>query len=207
DGSAIADTGLHAETTWDFCWLAPAQTHGPLTLYVAAVDGNGGDGTMDNPNDTTRDDVVAGSVPLPQQGGRNPDPQNGSCAVAGHGEMGGALLIILLALLFRRVRVLALLALLASGCTTVRPWQKEQLARRIMKFSPDPDEDELDLHMLEAREGSSGGYGSAGGGLGCHRSPLSWRVPPARPPRPKSPTKGTGTAPNATPTGWLRRLA
>ena len=62
----------------------------------------------------------------------------------------------------------ALLALLAGGCTTVRPWQKEQLARRIMKFAPDPDEDELDLHMLEAREGSTGGYGSAGGGCGCN---------------------------------------
>jgi Domain of unknown function (DUF4266) len=170
DQSAITHGGTHDRTIWDFCWVAPGQDHGPLILYVAGVDGNGGDGTANNPNDTLGDDVFAGSVPLPQQGGHNPDPQNGGCSVAGRGELGGALVIVLaaLALVFRRGRVLALLALLAGGCTTVRPWQKEQLARRIMKFAPDPDEDELDLHMLEAREGSTGGYGSAGGGCGCN---------------------------------------
>jgi hypothetical protein len=59
-------------------------------------------------------------------------------------------------------------ALWLPGCTTVHPWEKEKLAERKMQFAPDPDEDELDLHMQEAREGSSGGYGSAGGGCGCN---------------------------------------
>ena len=45
---------------------------------------------------------------------------------------------------------------------------RETLAKRNMKFAPDPAEDELDLHMQEAREGSSGGYGSSGGGCGCN---------------------------------------
>jgi hypothetical protein len=64
--------------------------------------------------------------------------------------------------------VLLGLALALAGCATVHPWEKEKLAERKMQFAPDPDEDELDLHMQEAREGSSGGYGSAGGGCGCN---------------------------------------
>jgi hypothetical protein len=60
------------------------------------------------------------------------------------------------------------LFLLGAGCSTVRPWERENMAKRIMKFAPSPDEDELDLHMLQAREGSAGGYGSAGGGCGCN---------------------------------------
>ncbi len=61
-----------------------------------------------------------------------------------------------------------LLALAASACVRVQPYQREYLAKTIMAFQPDPDEDTLDLHMLEAREGASGGYGSAGGGCGCN---------------------------------------
>ena len=46
--------------------------------------------------------------------------------------------------------------------------ERETLAKRAMKFSPDPAEDQLDLHMQEAREGSEGGYGTSGGGCGCN---------------------------------------
>ena len=67
-----------------------------------------------------------------------------------------------------RVGALCLAALWLGGCVTVKPWEKEKLAERKMQFAPDPDEDELDLHMQEAREGSSGGHGSAGGGCGCN---------------------------------------
>jgi hypothetical protein len=65
------------------------------------------------------------------------------------------------------MRALFLLALL-SGCARVKPYERELLAKPIMTFQPDPYEDVLDLHMLEAREGSVGGYGSAGGGCGCN---------------------------------------
>jgi hypothetical protein len=68
----------------------------------------------------------------------------------------------------RRFAALLALAAFASGCVHVRPRERETLAKRSMKFSPDPLEDELDLHMQEAREGSSGGYGSSGGGCGCN---------------------------------------
>ncbi len=60
------------------------------------------------------------------------------------------------------------LALPIVGCAPVAPYQREYLAKRMMSFQPDPDEDTLDLHMLEAREGAVGGYGSSGGGCGCN---------------------------------------
>lgn len=56
----------------------------------------------------------------------------------------------------------------ATGCAPVKPYERELLAKPIMVFQPDPYEDVLDLHMLEAREGAVGGYGSAGGGCGCN---------------------------------------
>jgi hypothetical protein len=64
--------------------------------------------------------------------------------------------------------LLGVLSVGASGCVVVKPYQREVLARRYMQFHDDPDEETLDLHMLEAREGATGGYGSAGGGCGCN---------------------------------------
>jgi hypothetical protein len=55
-----------------------------------------------------------------------------------------------------------------AGCVRVKPYERELLAKPTMTFQPDPYEDVLDLHMLEAREGAVGGYGSAGGGCGCN---------------------------------------
>ena len=55
-----------------------------------------------------------------------------------------------------------------SGCVPVKPYQREFLSKKIMVFQPDPHEDVLDQHMIEAREGAVGGYGSAGGGCGCN---------------------------------------
>ena len=54
------------------------------------------------------------------------------------------------------------------GCVRVKPYERELLAKPTMTFQPDPHEDVLDNHMLEAREGAAGGYGSAGGGCGCN---------------------------------------
>jgi hypothetical protein len=69
-------------------------------------------------------------------------------------------------------RALALVVALglagASGCARVKPYERELLAKPTMNFQPDPHENVLDNHMLEAREGAIGGYGSAGGGCGCN---------------------------------------
>jgi hypothetical protein len=59
-------------------------------------------------------------------------------------------------------------AVVAAGCARVKPYERELLAKPMMTFQPDPHEDVLDNHMIEAREGAVGGYGSAGGGCGCN---------------------------------------
>ena len=64
--------------------------------------------------------------------------------------------------------VISLAALALGGCVRVKPYERELLAKPTMTFQPDPHEDVLDNHMLEAREGAAGGYGSAGGGCGCN---------------------------------------
>ena len=66
------------------------------------------------------------------------------------------------------VLALATAATAGTGCARVKPYEREYLAKPIMAMQDDPDEATLDLHMLESREGSSGGYGSAGGGCGCN---------------------------------------
>jgi hypothetical protein len=56
---------------------------------------------------------------------------------------------------------------LAAGCSSVRPYQREHLADPIM-YSADDDERAIrELKWLEAREGSTGGAGRAGGGCAC----------------------------------------
>jgi Synergist-CTERM protein sorting domain-containing protein len=171
DGTAVTHNGLHhGQLAWNFCWTAPAAGAGLLTAYLSVVDGNGGLGTEAFPYDVVNDDVMSGAVPIVEAGAPPPFGDSGGCAAAGHD---GSVLLVLLALPLvvrrRRTWLAALLAVAtASGCVHVRPRQRETLARKNMKFAPDPTEDELDLHMQEAREGSSGGYGSSGGGCGCN---------------------------------------
>ncbi len=72
-------------------------------------------------------------------------------------------------LIFLKMSALIFLAVVgSSGCVRVKPYERELLAKPTMTFQPDPHEDVLDNHMLEAREGAAGGYGSAGGGCGCN---------------------------------------
>jgi MYXO-CTERM domain-containing protein len=178
DGTAVTHNGAHSGMVqWDFCWTAPAAGTGVITAYLATVDGNGGSGS-NFPNDTLGDDVAVGAVPLAEKGAAPPSEQTGGCNVSGGDARGdvGAIVIVgaIGALLMRRRRkavatMLAIGAISAlSACTHVRATQRETLANKNMKFGPDPTEDELDLHMQEAREGSQGGYGSSGGGCGCN---------------------------------------
>ena len=66
-----------------------------------------------------------------------------------------------------RVLLCALL-LGAVGCTTVKPWQRELLAKPRMQLNDDPEAALLEQHIYEYREGSAGGYGAGGGGCGCN---------------------------------------
>ena len=69
----------------------------------------------------------------------------------------------------RRSAVVFLVFLLpfATGCATVKAYQKEALADPIMMSPRDAKESARELKWLEAREGSNGGTGGAGGGCAC----------------------------------------
>jgi hypothetical protein len=60
-----------------------------------------------------------------------------------------------------------LAALMSSGCATVRPYEREHLTDRIMSFQADAKADARLTKSFDAREGSTGGNGGAGGGCAC----------------------------------------
>ena len=62
---------------------------------------------------------------------------------------------------------LALLSLL-SGCTTVRPWERDALARSDMAWELDPLRASLDSHVRFSKEASLVGGSAGGGGCGCN---------------------------------------
>ena len=64
--------------------------------------------------------------------------------------------------------VLALVALLGSGCATVRPEQRAILADPTMQYDDDTGERAAREHSLENREASYGGGSVRGGGCGCN---------------------------------------
>ena len=63
---------------------------------------------------------------------------------------------------------LALLPVLATGCSSVGAYQRERLTDRIMSFESTARRDARLTKSLEAREGSTGGNGGAGGGCACN---------------------------------------
>jgi hypothetical protein len=70
---------------------------------------------------------------------------------------------------FRVVWGLALVACVASSaCVTVRPEQRAVMADPTMQFDNDPGDGAARDHVLENREGSSGGKSVKGGGCGCN---------------------------------------
>ena len=57
-----------------------------------------------------------------------------------------------------------------SGCAQVRPWQKGTLAHKTMdqKNGQEVVTQDFLYHQFDVREGSTGGFGRAGGGCGCN---------------------------------------
>jgi len=64
--------------------------------------------------------------------------------------------------------IMLLFGLMFNGCATVKPYQREHLADRIMDFEAASEERAMERHFLETREGSIGGHGGAGGGCACN---------------------------------------
>ncbi len=54
-----------------------------------------------------------------------------------------------------------------SGCSTVKPYQMEHLADELMTRPHELTAAAHEMKWLEAREGSTGGVGGAGGGCAC----------------------------------------
>ena len=67
-----------------------------------------------------------------------------------------------------RLALAALIAATLAACKTVRPYQREDLARPVMALDPEPGPFALHQHVLSTREGSVGGFGGGGGGCGCN---------------------------------------
>ncbi len=67
---------------------------------------------------------------------------------------------------------LLIAALLLGGCGQVEPWvkpyERAQLADRIMAWDRDPVSSSYMRHVHESREGARGAAGGAGGGCGCN---------------------------------------
>lgn len=63
----------------------------------------------------------------------------------------------------------AALVLPLAGCATVpvKAWQRERLVDPIVAFRHEAREDARKMKTWEAREGSTGGIGGAGGGCAC----------------------------------------
>lgn len=55
-----------------------------------------------------------------------------------------------------------------SGCATVAPWERGNLAKPHMALDPSPMQSGMRSHQYGSRESSSGGGGAGGGGCGCY---------------------------------------
>ena len=64
--------------------------------------------------------------------------------------------------------LLAGLAAIFSGCTTVHPWERATLADYTMRPDRDPLHNTMFEHIYFSREASSGGRGVGGSGCGCN---------------------------------------
>ena len=63
-----------------------------------------------------------------------------------------------------------LLGLASTGCAamSVKPWDRDLLAKQQMRFVPLPMEHAVDEHIYFSKEGSIGSHGVGGGGCGCN---------------------------------------
>jgi hypothetical protein len=59
-------------------------------------------------------------------------------------------------------------SVILAGCSHVRPWQREQMARIEKQLDGDAAGKAYEAKMWSVREGAAGGMGKAGGGCGCN---------------------------------------
>ena len=73
---------------------------------------------------------------------------------------------------FLKVIFLLGVTLCLTGCglfqKNISAFERQYLSQRGMNFIENPMEEVSQQHMFNAREGSIGGFGGAGGGCGCN---------------------------------------
>lgn len=67
-----------------------------------------------------------------------------------------------------RIISLALLAISIAACTPVKAWERGNLARPEMAFTPDPLAKKIQDHIDHSKEASSSVTAGSGGGCGCN---------------------------------------
>ena len=66
------------------------------------------------------------------------------------------------------IKLCIFVVLFISGCSSVDPWERGNLAKPEMQISGDPIDDLLLEQVFYSKEAASGGVGAAGGGCGCN---------------------------------------
>lgn len=63
--------------------------------------------------------------------------------------------------------IMAMLMIMLCACSSVKQWERGNLAKQEMLVDPYPFHSKLRAQVFESKEGSSGGQGASGGGCGC----------------------------------------
>ena len=66
------------------------------------------------------------------------------------------------------IRLCFVASFFTSGCSSVEPWERGNLAKPEMQISGDAVDDLLLEQVFYSKEAASGGIGAAGGGCGCN---------------------------------------
>jgi hypothetical protein len=64
--------------------------------------------------------------------------------------------------------LLSLSIIVTGGCARLKPWDRDLLAEKKMRFNGLAHENAVDEHVYFSKEGSTGGQRAAGGGCGCN---------------------------------------
>lgn len=72
-----------------------------------------------------------------------------------------------------KIILIMMIVIMVTGCSLgtkmgVKPWQRGTLAKDTMQLSHSSLQSGFDDHVYYAREASTGGSGSDGGGCGCN---------------------------------------
>lgn len=72
----------------------------------------------------------------------------------------------------RRFIFLLLLVFFTAACSPIKPWvkpyERQNIADKVMSFERDPVANSYLHHVYDARESARGGDGASGGGCGCN---------------------------------------